>query len=130
MSFSYWQSMNNMVCSNMSLYMFWFCAGQRLYWCNTDTIESASVDGSDRRVLLNTTYAPFFTTLLGEDLYFTDRRYRHTRNTNGSNISLRLHYNYYFTVSYKIKHFLKLNENKKIRQKVSRSKNVSWGLFH
>ena len=32
--------------------------------------------------------------------------------------------------SYKIKHFLKLNENKKIRQQVSMIKNVSWGLFH
>jgi len=73
MSYSYWHSM---VCSNTPLSMCWYCAGQRLYWCNTNTIESASLDGSDRRVLLNTTDAPFFTTVLGEDLYFTDRRYR------------------------------------------------------
>ncbi|KAK2187815.1 hypothetical protein NP493_153g01016 [Ridgeia piscesae] len=58
--------------------------GQRLYWCNTKTIESASLDGSDRRVLLNTTDALFFTTLLGEDLYFTDRRHIWKINVSAS----------------------------------------------
>ncbi|KAK2187859.1 hypothetical protein NP493_153g11022 [Ridgeia piscesae] len=58
--------------------------GQRLYWCNTKTIESASLDGSDRRVLLNTTDEPFFTTVLGEDLYFTDRRHIWKINVSAS----------------------------------------------
>ncbi|KAI0233869.1 hypothetical protein LSAT2_015892 [Lamellibrachia satsuma] len=49
--------------------------GQRLYWCRSRIIESASLDGSDLKVLANTEVALFFTTLLGENFYFTDRRH-------------------------------------------------------
>jgi len=54
------------------------CAGRILYWCNNDIIESASPDGSNRKQLLQTKTAAdelFFATILGDNLYFTDRRY-------------------------------------------------------
>ena len=49
---------------------------QRIYWCDAkwNRIESANVDGTDRKILISNEYLghPFGLTILGDYFYWTD----------------------------------------------------------